>query len=182
MSFWQPQGKETVESYSSISIFELHKRHASDERHISLGHGSFTLGNTRLRFAQDSDGYYLELLDLPPGTNVTAINLVTSPCNYGGHREWFECGGCQGRVGILYHTKDWEFRCRHCLNLNYSSQKRNYRGMVPAFVRFMKAHDMEPVLTHQFHNGKITKRAARFWRRQEEAKRSMEAYSEFLER
>src|SRR5262249_39726998 len=48
--------------------------------------------------------------------------LLTYP-NFGGFRQWFECPGCQRRVGKLYSPDPAsDFRCRRCHKLVYRSQ------------------------------------------------------------
>lgn len=49
------------------------------------------------------------------------INILKTPCNYGGHRKWLECPNCKRRVGILAGA-DVYFACRHCYKLAYGSQ------------------------------------------------------------
>lgn len=48
------------------------------------------------------------------------VNIVTTSCNYGGHRYWFICSRCNRRVGVLYRRL--EYSCRHCIGVNYRSQ------------------------------------------------------------
>jgi hypothetical protein len=52
------------------------------------------------------------------------IPLSWTSCTYGGKRPWFICPGegCGRRVAKLY-LKDRYFRCRHCHDLAYSSQR-----------------------------------------------------------
>jgi len=51
------------------------------------------------------------------------IFFTWTPCNYGGRRPWLICPGCGRRVAVLYGGK--YYRCRHCRNLNYTSQHEN---------------------------------------------------------
>jgi len=54
------------------------------------------------------------------------VNLVTTPCYFGGVRYWFGCPDCGRRVAVLYLAPgDVYFRCRHCNNLSYHSRNRN---------------------------------------------------------
>ncbi len=53
---------------------------------------------------------------------VQVINLVSTPCNYGGFRPWFKCPGCGRRVAILY-AKGKYFLCRYCHGLAYACQR-----------------------------------------------------------
>jgi len=53
------------------------------------------------------------------------IPLITSPCNLGGLRYWFECPERWKRVGGLYLVPGrTDFQCRQCNNLTYRSRNR----------------------------------------------------------
>ena len=53
------------------------------------------------------------------------VNLVTTPCYFGGVRYWFGCPWCGRRVAVLYLAPgDVNFRCRNCNNLSYHSRNR----------------------------------------------------------
>ncbi|MFC1496289.1 hypothetical protein ACFL52_02625 [Candidatus Margulisiibacteriota bacterium] len=62
------------------------------------------------------------------------VRLITTPCNYGGHRWWFICpllingNYCGRRVGVLYLAGKY-FGCRHCYNLTYTSSKEHDNRM-----------------------------------------------------
>lgn len=64
------------------------------------------------------------------------VQLVTTPCNFGGRRWWFICPlvtngrPCGRRVGVLYLGPRY-FGCRKCYKLNYQSSKdsHKYDGM-----------------------------------------------------
>jgi len=53
------------------------------------------------------------------------VRLVYSRTNFGGRRAWFACPICRRRIGVLwfYIWGGWDWRCRHCLNLTYYSQR-----------------------------------------------------------
>ena len=56
------------------------------------------------------------------------VRLLSQPCHYGGHRQWFACPaqGCGRRVAKLYGGRI--FACRHCYQLAYPSQREaNYQ-------------------------------------------------------
>ena len=60
------------------------------------------------------------------------VQLVTTPCNFGGVRYWFICGlvvdgkPCGRRVAKLYlPPRSRYFGCRHCYNLTYKSRKEH---------------------------------------------------------
>lgn len=60
-----------------------------------------------------------------------AVELVHTPCHFGGERTWFLCParGCGRRVAILYGGGI--FACRHCHQLVYESQREqpHYRAL-----------------------------------------------------
>ena len=49
------------------------------------------------------------------------IELVWTPCHYGGQRPWMRCPQCVRRVAMLY-SGGRLFLCRHCYGLPYASQ------------------------------------------------------------
>lgn len=49
------------------------------------------------------------------------ISTDSTPVHFGGHRSWFLCPRCHGRVGLLYFAGD-VLRCRKCLRLTYECQ------------------------------------------------------------
>ncbi len=59
------------------------------------------------------------------------IELVSTPCYYGGHRWWFICplvvngNVCGRRVGVLYLGDGEYFGCMHCYDLAYLCQKES---------------------------------------------------------
>ncbi|MFC1715622.1 hypothetical protein ACFL6S_18275 [Candidatus Poribacteria bacterium] len=60
------------------------------------------------------------------------VQLVTTPCNFGGVRYWFICPlvvsgkPCNRRVANLYLPPGSKyFGCRHCYNLTYRCQKEH---------------------------------------------------------
>ena len=52
---------------------------------------------------------------------VERISLSKTAVHLGGHRSWFLCPGCNRRLAALYYAK--RFRCRHCHDLRYASQR-----------------------------------------------------------
>lgn len=55
------------------------------------------------------------------------LNLVSTPCGYGGQRQWFACPRCGRRVAILY-LRGGYFACRLCKRVAYSSQSEDAIG------------------------------------------------------
>lgn len=52
---------------------------------------------------------------------VERVDLVRTPCHYGGARAWFKCPGCSRRSGKLF-LRQGRFLCRRCHGLGYASQ------------------------------------------------------------
>ena len=46
------------------------------------------------------------------------IDIVTTPCNFGGERRWFLCPGCNRRCAILRTG----LRCNECLGARHRSE------------------------------------------------------------
>lgn len=54
-----------------------------------------------------------------------SVQIVWSPCHFGGYRPWFLCPNdhCGRRVAILYGPRP--MLCRHCWRIAYESQREN---------------------------------------------------------
>lgn len=85
--------------------------------------GSFGGNYVRLQYTQT--GHTGEKVELD-----YKVQLVSTPCNYGGVRYWFICPlvvngeACRRRVVKLYLPPGGRyFGCRHCFNLTYRSCK-----------------------------------------------------------
>jgi hypothetical protein len=57
---------------------------------------------------------------------VQTVPVVWTRCHFGGGRPWYKCQ-CDRRVGKLYSTGA-SLRCRRCLDLWYSSQRRGAKS------------------------------------------------------
>jgi hypothetical protein len=62
------------------------------------------------------------------------ISITTTPCFYGGVRNWFQCPTavdgvlCENRVGMLYLPPAGKvFACRHCYGLTYESCQQSHK-------------------------------------------------------
>jgi len=56
------------------------------------------------------------------GTDASQRIVTTStPCHYGGSRQWFSCPVCHGRSALLY-LRSGRFACRTCQRISYTSQ------------------------------------------------------------
>ena len=49
------------------------------------------------------------------------VRIETTPCNLGGHRQWFTCPSCTRRVAVIYGAGRL-FTCRTCKGLAHASQ------------------------------------------------------------
>jgi hypothetical protein len=74
---------------------------------------------------------WLEFDDSPL---TQSLELIYTPCTYGGRRAWMRCPRCGGRIAIAYHRAGW-FRCRQCAGLRYRSQSlgKVHRALVDRF-------------------------------------------------
>ncbi len=99
---------------------------------------------------------------------VQRIMISKTPAHLGGHRAWFICPGCSKRISALYLAK--QFRCRHCHDLRYQSQREtpvfraidkiqrirkklsgstNLTQPIPARPRYMHNHTYRRLLSEE---------------------------------
>ena len=104
------------------------------------------------------------------------INLVTTPCRYGGVRYWFICpltkneSYCGRRIGVLYLCGKY-YGCRHCCNVAYNSQFEGGNFRVGSICE----PDVEKAykdIKREYYNGKPTRRHKRYLRLREKMNRS----------
>lgn len=98
------------------------------------------------------------------------IPLVTTSCNLGGKRYWFQCPWyqngiyCGRRVAVLY-LGGQRFACRHCYELSYASKNENRRfylfGLGQMLTLERKIEELEPEVTTKIYNGRITRKYMR---------------------
>jgi hypothetical protein len=69
----------------------------------------------------------------PAEDSVERVSVQTTPCTYGGRRQWFLCAQCSRRCAILYADRIG-FACRYCLDLRYPSQRRHRAARARARV------------------------------------------------
>lgn len=102
------------------------------------------------------------LIRLKYGEFEYDIALITTPCNYGGVRYWFQCLFCQRRVGVLYSRAD-VFACRHCQFLTYESKlvSGNLKG-IGRIISLPELEEAENKVKRIYYNGKPTKNYIRF--------------------
>lgn len=157
-------GKQAVEDRISIKITQLTRSSAwANKEELRF---KFNLSGIEMKLAQDRFhlDWYINLLNPGPKNICSAISLTQTKCRYGGKRQWFECPGCQGRVGVLYKDKD-DFKCRKCLDLDYKSHEINYKSLEPAIRNMHRANAMVDEYhseINKFYNGKPTKKTISF--------------------
>ena len=126
---WYGRGKSTADSHHKIDVFFLHRRgHLRPGAFFTLGWSRNGMPTGSIRGRTTGNSIVLSYLHQPFGSNQWQmkeypVELVRTPCHYGGERTWFRCPGwgCGRRVGVLYGGAT--FACRHCLQLVYESQR-----------------------------------------------------------
>lgn len=93
--------------------------------------------------------------------NGSAINVITTPCRYGGKRHWFLCPACKRRVGILY--KDGSYlKCRKCCDLTYRSRLERKTGLLYHATNVLRMseriNDLESNQKRSKYKGKPTRK------------------------
>jgi hypothetical protein len=114
-------GRATTDQYDRIDVRLLRRA------------GSLKLG-TRLQvghlagYAKEDalvlSNQYDSQTDTAEQHPAQVIQIVRTPCHYGGQRNWLRCpsADCGRRVGILYLRED-RIACRQCFGLAYRSQR-----------------------------------------------------------
>ena len=137
----------TVENALALSVFELNRRRTVLAKGPSQWSGEVEwrrspawstvlsgetgrlVGSLHLIVEQTGDQFALELVGLLSGPH--RVNLIQTPCYFGGVRYWFQCpgGDCGKRVAKLYLPPGkLQFLCRHCHNLIYRTCRGYGRG------------------------------------------------------
>lgn len=98
------------------------------------------------------------------------VQLLSTPCNYGGERFWFHCplihngNNCRHRVTTLYLPSNSKyFGCRHCHELTYESRSLG-RGHLRIFRDTYTYVAKLEAMGNDFkesYSGKITKKLQR---------------------
>jgi len=148
MGRWSWSDRKTVEECKSIDAFWLNRegyfcgfvrgsiqwKNALDEVtgsigiEISVDEESLEENYVRLFYTQ-TNNFTKEKTELD-----YKVELVTTPCTFGGIRYWFICPlvvngrPCGRRVGKLYLPPGGKyFGCRYCYNLTYRSCKESHK-------------------------------------------------------
>lgn len=107
----------TVDDFPRIDI-----RHMKRRGMLEPGKSGALSWSCRERLV-DTISYecHRDRLDLIQHSERHTVQFETTPCNYGGERQWFLCPGCSRRVAVLCGVGG-SFLCRHCHGLPYPSQ------------------------------------------------------------
>jgi hypothetical protein len=134
---WSRGGKNTTEGYHSIDVGYL-RRHG-DLRPGTVFTLSWSRNGIQTGSIQGRTTWNSIILSYRHKRGESGewqrqeypVELVRTPCHYGGERTWFLCParGCGRRVAVLYGGGI--FACRQCHQLVYESQREqsHYRAL-----------------------------------------------------
>ena len=74
----------------------------------------FSIDDSQIRFMYSING----------SDASQTISRTSTPCHFGGSRQWFCCPICQKRTALLY-MRSARFACRACQKVAYSSQSED---------------------------------------------------------
>ena len=134
----------TADYLPRISIFWL-KRYGFLDRSIS---GRCLNENYKIEITTIIQDFhpYLYLVYIDSGGVASArqkIDLVRTPCYYGGWRLWFQCPLprncmiCGGRHGVLYSNRG-VFGCRVCHGMTYNCRQTNTHSFLHQYAKAVK--------------------------------------------
>lgn len=112
--------KRNTNDFRSVSIYELGQQ--KGQTFFTWRRGGTIVARISIFMTPESSTFNYSTTDWQ-GNKLEVDQSVTidkTPCHYGGHRKWFLCK-CGRRITRLFLTPAG-VACRHCLNLNYSSQ------------------------------------------------------------
>ena len=147
--------KDTVEECLGLSVSFLHRQgYLQSDNSWSVGWSRNGKITDMINGRTESGRIVLEYYKEQEAIRQT-VEIVYTPCNYGGERPWFICPGmvdgvvCDRRVGKLFCGE--MFFCRHCYDLAYRSQRetREDRLLIKA-QRIRKRLGGSTDITHDF--------------------------------
>ncbi|MFA7170184.1 MAG: hypothetical protein WC178_05040 [Candidatus Paceibacterota bacterium] len=178
--------KKIAERFNRLSIFWLKKNgYLHKDYNINSGGISWTYGYNenkssigfsvkRINWGELNEEAYIQLQYTYTNGRTEEkecidykVELVTTPCNYGGKRYWFICplakNGqyCGRRVGVLYQNGKY-FGCRHCGDIAYDSQMQS--GRYKGFVSIPDIERAEKEVKRYYYKGKPTRKYRRVMR------------------
>ena len=146
MGRWPYSNRSVVEDCRSIDINWLHRESRFQDSYSGsifwknhFGEKTSSLGyKLHIDFGEQPEGWIkLEYSFTNRGESgkdpvEIRIDIVTTPCNFGGYRYWFVCplfaSGeyCGRRVGKIYLPPGGRYYgCRHCYDLTYTSSQEH---------------------------------------------------------
>lgn len=116
--------------------------------------------------------------------------ILTTQCNYGGKRYWFECSVynhgryCGRRVAKLYLGSGSNyFACRHCYNLSYESRNvSGYGKTLGQIVSVPELDELKEKIKRRYYKGKETKRYMRYLKKEEKFYMQLLSFEKYLTR
>lgn len=117
-------GKQKQDGLIRIDLLTLHRNNALVEGRVSIlkmNKGDRYLGSVQITAAKDQLIIDSRIHGTISGQNkhiIQTVDLIRTPCHFGGDRPWMRCPGCHRKVLILYIGSGC-IRCRHCFNLTY---------------------------------------------------------------
>lgn len=141
MGRWNYSNRETVEECRTVDINYLKREgllECSKEAPLKWINPKGKENSIKIKSFVNGEPFSMvfEYTITYPNGNKEELNykvpLVKTPCNFGGFRYWFKCGGivngvyCGKRVSKLYKPPSEKyFLCRHCYNLTYYLRKKS---------------------------------------------------------
>ncbi len=124
----------TCESYQQLDVRELSRSNLlTGTGTITWSRGDRTTGTISVQ----GDGDSVTLSYRIDGQKFEErVRLDRTALHLGGNRSWFLCPGCDRRIAVLYGGA--RFRCRHCLDLRYASQREIPRFRAISRIRMMR--------------------------------------------
>ena len=165
-------GKDKADDCNDIDVFWLRQHgyfcglksggikwtNGWSRRESSVSFSVYTMYDSSIKFSYtrtDLDGNKEDL--------EYEVQLVSTPCHYGGKRYWFICPlqrngiPCGRRVGKLYLGGKY-FGCRHCYDLSYDSRSLPSSGKWKIWGDYFK-HERQ--YEHLYNKVKIRYRKGR---------------------
>lgn len=136
-SYSRYNAKPTTDSYLKIDLRELRKCGWLDSNlshTLTWSRNDYVLG--KISYVPSSDSitllYQYDANGNEPESINDEIQLIKTPCNFGGERTWFCCPTCMNKVLVLFGGK--YFRCRSCKgaihpSVNESKLDRSRRAL-----------------------------------------------------
>src|SRR5271165_2605973 len=126
-------GKATTDYHHRLDVRFLHRHgHLRPGAFFALGWSRGGIQTGLIQGRTTGNSIVLSYMHRALGSDQwqrmeQAVELVRTPCHYGGQRTWFLCPafGCGRRVGVLYSGSI--FACRHCHQLVYQSQREQWQ-------------------------------------------------------